>query len=164
MPNGYSIHIGVSETDPSKIAATPLPHADLSARTFAEVFSTLPGWIEAVLLTSQSMMTTTGIQSSLCSYDNFVNAVVDIASKANPADLVTITFSGHGRQTAAPDWSEPDREDETWVLYDREVIDDEIIDALKSFAPGVRVVVIGDCCNSDDVVRNLMELTGPDRR
>lgn len=164
MPNGYSIHIGVSDTNTSQIAAPSLPHADLSAVTFTEVFSNLPGWSEARLLTSNSSLTTKNhITSSASTYNNFVNAVVDIASKANPSDLVVITFSGHGRQVTSIGWLEPDGEDETWVLQDREVIDDEIIETLKAFRPGVRIVVIADCCNSDDVVSRLLSLSGANR-
>ena len=51
-----------------------------------------------------------------------------------------------------------DRRDETWVLYNRELLDDEVRAALSGFVVGVRVVVVSDSCHSGTVVRDAAEL------
>src|SRR5262249_19382422 len=50
---------------------------------------------------------------------------------------------------------------ETWVLYDRMLIDDEIYNALSKFRPGVRVLVVADSCHSGDSIRDKRALFGP---
>jgi metacaspase-1 len=46
-----------------------------------------------------------------------------------------------------------DKKDETWCLYDGELIDDELYNELGGFAAGVRVLVLSDGCHSGSVVR-----------
>jgi hypothetical protein len=48
---------------------------------------------------------------------------------------------------------EQDKRDETWCLYDGELIDDELYLELSRFAAGVRVLVLSDSCHSGSVVR-----------
>jgi hypothetical protein len=48
---------------------------------------------------------------------------------------------------------EPDGQDETWCLYDGELIDDELYTALGRFARGVRVLVLSDSCHSGTVTK-----------
>jgi hypothetical protein len=48
---------------------------------------------------------------------------------------------------------EGDKLDETWCLYDGQLIDDEVFLELNRFAPGVRVLVFSDSCHSGTVVR-----------
>ena len=48
---------------------------------------------------------------------------------------------------------EPDGYDETWCLYDGELIDDELYAALKQFVRGVRIFVLSDSCHSGTVLR-----------
>jgi hypothetical protein len=69
-------------------------------------------------------------------------------------DLFFLSFSGHGGQV--PDVSGEERDDkldETWCLYDAQLIDDELYTALTRFAAGVRIVVLSDSCHSGTVVR-----------
>ena len=48
---------------------------------------------------------------------------------------------------------EEDKKDETWCLYDGELIDDEVFIELAQFAEGVRIIVLSDSCHSGSVVR-----------
>ena len=69
-------------------------------------------------------------------------------------DLFFLSFSGHGGQL--PDVSgeeQDDKLDETWCLYDAQLIDDELYAALTRFVAGVRIVVLSDSCHSGTVVR-----------
>jgi metacaspase-1 len=60
-------------------------------------------------------------------------------AKLKPNDIFFLSYSGHGGQVpnTGNDF-EPDGFDETWCLYDGELIDDELYTALKQFVKGVR--------------------------
>jgi hypothetical protein len=73
-----------------------------------------------------------------------------------PGDSFLLTYSGHGGQvenTNPDDDPEEDRLDETWCLYDRELLDDELFALFSEFKPGVRIVVLSDSCHSGTVTR-----------
>lgn len=56
---------------------------------------------------------------------------------------------------------EQDAKDETWVLYDGEVVDDELHELYTKFKAGVRIFVLSDSCHSGTVSRALYERTTP---
>ena len=58
-----------------------------------------------------------------------------------------------------PDTSsdEEDAQDETWVLYDRELLDDELYQLWAGFQAGVRIAVLSDSCHSGTVTREMRE-------
>lgn len=76
------------------------------------------------------------------------------AAKALKAgDLFFLSFSGHGGQVPDTNRDEPDRKDETWCLFDGQLIDDELYFELSRFGAGVRVLVLSDSCHSGSVTR-----------
>jgi hypothetical protein len=62
-------------------------------------------------------------------------------------------YSGHGGQAPDLNDEEPDGNDETWCLYDGELIDDEPYSSWGAFATGVRIVVLSDSCHSGTVAK-----------
>jgi hypothetical protein len=54
---------------------------------------------------------------------------------------------------------EEDQLSETWVCWDRQLIDNELYALWGSFQPGVRILVISDSCHSGTVTRELRMLT-----
>ena len=78
------------------------------------------------------------------------------AAKALKAgDLFFMSYSGHGGQVPDTNGDEPDQKDETWCLYDGQLIDDELYLELSRFATGVRILVLSDSCHSGSVTREL---------
>jgi hypothetical protein len=76
------------------------------------------------------------------------------AAKAlKSGDLFFLSYSGHGGQVPDTNKDEPDKKDETWCLYDGQLIDDELYLELSRFAAGVRVLVLSDSCHSGSVTR-----------
>jgi hypothetical protein len=59
---------------------------------------------------------------------------------------------------------EPDKQDETWCLFDGQLIDDELYHELSKFAAGVRVLVLSDSCHSGTVTRARVEPPAPGTR
>jgi len=74
---------------------------------------------------------------------------LDTAARALVAgDLLVVSYSGHGGQVGDVNFDEVDRLDETWCLYDRMVVDDELFAMWGKFRPGVRILVFSDSCHS----------------
>ena len=68
-------------------------------------------------------------------------------------DFFLLSYSGHGGQVPDVSGDEADKLDETWCLYDGQLIDDELYLELGRFAAGVRILVLSDSCHSGTVVR-----------
>jgi hypothetical protein len=75
------------------------------------------------------------------------------AKQLKAGDLLFISYSGHGGQVPDVSGEETDKLDETWCLFDGELIDDELYLELTRFAPGVRILVLSDSCHSGTVTR-----------
>ena len=84
-------------------------------------------------------------------------AVIDGIQKAaedlKSGDILLIQYAGHGSQIPDSNDDEADGQDETWCLYDRMLIDDELGRLWTHFAGGVRVLMISDSCHSGSVAR-----------
>ena len=86
--------------------------------------------------------------------DSVSQAIADAGAELGAEDILLLTYSGHGGQV--PDSNgdeEDDRMDETWVLYDRQLVDDELWALWSEFAAGVRIFVVSDSCHSGTVAR-----------
>ena len=71
-----------------------------------------------------------------------------------PGDFFFMTYSGHGGQVPDVNGDEDDKKDETWCLYDGQLIDDELYAELGKFKSGVRILVLSDSCHSGTVTRD----------
>jgi hypothetical protein len=85
--------------------------------------------------------------------DAIISSIESAAERLYPGDLFWISYSGHGSQV--PDLSEPDQRSETWVLWDRQLIDDELYALWGRFRAGVRILLISDSCHSGTVARQI---------
>jgi metacaspase-1 len=146
---GMSLHLGLNRVNPTayegwdgKLTACEFDAKDLQALAKKQGFST------RILLTQQ--VTASAV----------IEAIQRAALDLQPGDLLLLTYSGHGGQvpdtnhdeTAVPSGLK-DRYDETWVLYDRQLIDDELHALWAKFKPGVRIFVLSDSCHSGTVVK-----------
>jgi len=68
-------------------------------------------------------------------------------------DIFMLSYSGHGGQLPDLNDDEPDAEDETWCLYDGEMLDDELYALWRKFAAGVRILIFSDSCHSGAVTK-----------
>ena len=76
------------------------------------------------------------------------------AMKLHAGDRFLLTYSGHGGQV--PDVTSDEKDDmldETWCLYDRMLLDDELYAVWSRFRKGVRILVLSDSCHSGTVAR-----------
>jgi len=75
------------------------------------------------------------------------------ADALEAGDIFMLSYSGHGGQLPDRNNDEPDAQDETWCLYDAQLVDDELYALFERFAQGVRVLVFSDSCHSGSVVK-----------
>ncbi len=79
---------------------------------------------------TQSLLTRSATSTSL------LGIIEKAAKELVEGDIFLLTYSGHGGQINDVDNQEPDGLDETWVLYDRELVDDELYAMWSLFRPG----------------------------
>jgi metacaspase-1 len=88
----------------------------------------------------------------------------EAAAELDDGDFYFLTYSGHGGQVPDQSGDEPDGYDETWCLYDTELVDDSLYGALCTFKKGVRIFVMSDSCHSETVTRAPRVMTREERR
>lgn len=80
------------------------------------------------------------------------NNVGWIAANLSPTGLFVLSFAGHGGQIPDSGGEEADGKDETWHLWQADLVDDEIGGMLSLFPVSARIVVVSDSCHSGGIV------------
>lgn len=146
---GRSLHIGLNRVNPDKYEGWDgeLKGCENDACSM-EAIAAKQGFQTQVLLSDQA----TAAKASA--------AIKEAAAALHGGDIFLVTYSGHGGQVPDRNGDEEDNYDETWVLYDRQLVDDELYKLWGSFAPGVRIFVLSDSCHSGSAVRDMKEQSG----
>ncbi len=136
MPNGCSLHIGVSRVSPTlPEVAIPLPAAENDANSM-QMIAQKQDYQSEILIAEDATA------------DNILNSIRKNTDSLKSGDIFLVSFSGHGR---AHDGLEPQKEN-AWVTYDRIVDRRELHSVLSLFQKGVRIVGISDCCFSENIL------------
>lgn len=158
MAKGISLHIGLNHVDPNHyegwdgaLNACVKDAMDMAALAKKKKFGE-----RTMLLDEQATAT----------------AVLDrlhaAARSLKKGDILLLTYSGHGGQVldTNSDEKDNDRRDETWVCFDRQLVDDELYAAFAKFKSGVRIIALSDSCHSGTVTREVPAFleAGPRRR
>ena len=140
MARGMSLHVGLNTVDPEHydgwdgaLTACELDANDMESLAQSRGFETT------------KLLTADGTAEAILS------SIQSAASELESGDIFFITYSGHGGQVPDGDDEEADSSDETWVAYDRQIVDDELYELWGKFKPGVRIVVLSDSCHSGSV-------------
>jgi hypothetical protein len=145
MARGYALNIGLNSVDPKHYQGWD---GQLTACEFdAEDMSAIARSCE---ISSEVLLTKKATRAAVLEQIN------KAAKVCKPGDLFFLTYSGHGGQLPDLSDDEPDGYDETWCLYDGELVDDELHLALGDFAEGVRILVLSDSCHSGTVTKMLL--------
>jgi len=140
---GYALHIGVNLVDPAHYRGWDgeLFACEADAEAMAEI-ATGCGYNEvSKLLTTEATR------------DAVIGAIRTIAGKMTAEDIFLLSYAGHGGQLPDINRDEDDGQDETWCLYDGQLIDDELYELWNSFPSGCRILVVSDSCHSGTVTR-----------
>lgn len=155
MAKGISINIGLNTVDPAhyngwdgRLNACEQDARDMQAIAESKGFDT------KLILTADATS------------EAVTSAIRDASGQLQTGDILFVTYSGHGGQVPDTNSDEAADEnggpkDETWVLYDRQLVDDELYSLWGELQPGVRVFVLSDSCHSGSVTRDIFEAAVP---
>ena len=147
MPQGNSLHLGLNFVDPAQyegwngeLAACEFDAKDMLALAKRRGFAN-----------SQMLLTSAATSAAV------IAGITNAAKQLKSGDLFFLTYSGHGGQVPDKNGDEKDndRMDETWCLFDRQLVDDELYALWSKFKKGVRILVLSDSCHSGTVTRAL---------
>lgn len=148
MAKGISINFGLNSVDPNHYQGWS---GDLRACEFDAS--------DMALIAASQGFSVVKILTQQATRANVLGAIATAAGKLQTGDLCLISYSGHGGQVPDINGDEDDGLDETWCLYDGQLVDDEIYEALSDFAPGVRVLVFSDSCHSGSAIKEMVLLS-----
>ncbi len=144
MIKGASLHLGLNYVDPKhydgwdgKLAACENDANDMEQ------------------LAKGNNFTTTKLYRAAVTRNAVKNNIDAAAASLQAGDIFFLTYSGHGGQVPDKKKEEDDNADETWCLFDGEMLDDEINVLLGNFKKGVRILVLSDSCHSGTVIRDI---------
>jgi hypothetical protein len=143
MPKGLSLHIGVNEVDPGHYAGW---NGRLNAcEADADVH---------MALAQAAGFDASMLKTNYATREAVIRAVFSAAETLSGGDIFLLTYAGHGGQVTDYTGDEEDGIDETWLLYDGQLLDDELSVLWSQFAAGVRILVLSDSCHSGTVAKS----------
>ncbi len=145
MFKGYSLHIGLNNVDAKNYPGVPALAAAVNDAVFWASFAEEQGYKGRSL------------HNEAATAEAVLDVLAGYASNMQSGDILLLTYAGHGSQlqNEKEDGFDHERNDQTWCLYNRELLDDELFDAFRAFAEGTRIVVVSDSCHSGTMVRAL---------
>ena len=145
VQKGRSLHIGLNNVDTQAYQSQgffiPVLAGCINDATAMQSLAAGQGFITQRLTDDQA--TSSEVIRLISSYGRELES----------GDMFLLTFSGHGGQVSDANGDEDDGKDETWVLHDRMLIDDELFQLFSQFEPGVRIFMLSDSCHSGTVTR-----------
>ncbi len=142
MAKGLALTIGLNSVNPKHYGgwSGELNACEADAEDMADIAKTRKFRVNT-LLTKAATRT------------KVIGQISKAAKTLRAGDIFMLSYSGHGGQLPDLNSDEPDAQDETWCLYDGELLDDELYAQLGRFSRGVRILVFSDSCHSGTVVK-----------
>ena len=142
MASGSALTIGLNSVDPGHYAGWSgnLIACEADAEDMANI-ATSKGFTVNTLLTKEATR------------QRVKDEISAAADRLTAEDFFMLSYSGHGGQLPDLNDEEVDAQDDTWCLYDGELVDDEVYTLLARFAEGVRVLVFSDSCHSGTMTK-----------
>jgi len=136
-----SLHIGLNHIDPDAYGTDgELANCQNDCNAMAKI-AKLKGFQSTIL------------QDSDASCPRVTSEISNAAKVLQSGDYFFLTYAGHGSQVPDEDNEEEDGMNETWVLYDRMMIDNELYHLWSTFKAGVKIFVVSDSCHSGTLMR-----------
>ena len=144
MAYGISIHIGLNVIDAKHYGSSNELKGCINDANAMHAIAKSKGFDESYLLIDKDG-----------TYKNVTTQLKKAARKLKKGDFLLITYAGHGASVWDNNNDENDGKDETWCLYDRMILDDELAACWAKFKDGVRVLMVSDSCHSGSVSRTM---------
>jgi GTP cyclohydrolase II len=139
---GYSLHTGVNVADEGH---------------YGTDFRTLKGAVKDAIFwknfAQEQGYLTQNLHDQYATAEAVKSVLTEYANNMQPGDILLLTYSGHGSEMSHLKINAKEPMNQTWCLYDRQMLDDEIDECLSQFQEGVRIVVVSDSCHSGSVTR-----------
>lgn len=150
MAKAISLHIGINKLDPGHYAGWDGVLAACENDALAmQSIAAAKGYETNILLTKDA---TRGAVES---------AILKASGELEAGGIFLLSYAGHGGSIPDESKDEKDGWDETWCLYDGQILDDELVILYGNFAEGTRVLVFSDSCHSGTVIRENPASTRP---
>ncbi|HVH13246.1 MAG TPA: caspase family protein [Longimicrobium sp.] len=140
MPASLSIHIGVNV--PRRFADRPLHCCENDA------------WRMAAMAERAGYDSLRVLRGAAATRQAVHEALTAASGSLAQGDTLLVSFSGHGAQEPDTDHDEGHGWDEAWCLHDGIIVDDQLAGYWRLFQPGVRIVVVAECCYSGGIARD----------
>ena len=142
MPKGLALAIGLNSVNPKHYGgwSGDLNACEADAEDMANISKSGKFKVKTLL-------------TKAATRKNVVAEISKAAKTLKAGDIFMLSYSGHGGQLPDMNNDEPDSQDETWCLYDGEMVDDELYAEFGKFKPDVRILVFSDSCHSGTVVK-----------
>ena len=148
-PKVFGLFVGISDY-PGTQSDLPLTAVDAELAFASLVSSDLMLETDGITLTDEG-----------ATRENFERSIRAIADRASIDDLIVIFFSGHGsRVDTESDSMDPDGLNETLVLYDNEITDDELRTLIREIKGDSKVLLVFDSCFSGGFLKDLISMPG----
>ncbi|HUS74697.1 MAG TPA: caspase family protein [Methanothrix sp.] len=153
MANGIALTIGLNAVDPKHYAGWSgvLAACEADAKDMAKI-ATFKKFQVETLLTKEATRA------------KVMEKVSKVAKDLKSGDIFLLTYSGHGGQLPDLNHEELDERDETWCLFDGQLVDDELNSMFAEFSDGVRILVFSDSCHSGTATRGMDDYGRPPLR
>jgi hypothetical protein len=144
MANGIALTIGLNAVDPKHYAgwSGELTACEADAKDMANIAKSKKFQVET-LLTKEATR------------DKVKGMISKVAKDLKSGDIFMLSYSGHGGQLPDLNNEELDERDETWCLFDGQLVDDELNSMFAEFSEGVRILIFSDSCHSGTVSKAL---------
>ena len=143
MNRGISIHIGLNHLDTEHYSpdVSPLDTCEQDAKDMQSIA------LAQNFKSSYMFLTENATREAIKS------AIATASEELSSGDILLLTYSGHGGFVLDKSGDEDDNLDETWCLYDGQLLDDELYYLWSLFDEGVRIFIISDSCHSGTVAK-----------
>lgn len=145
--NSIAVCIGLNSVNPAKYNnwSGNLNACEADAQTMSGI-ATASGFSKVIPLLTEA-----------ATRDTLLSELSSAASVLESGDIFMLSYSGHGGQMPDlnGDENEDDSQDETWCLYDGELVDDELFATLQLFKKGVRIIAFADSCHSGSSLKQM---------
>jgi hypothetical protein len=142
MAKGLALTIGLNSVDPKHYGgwSGELNACEADAEDMADIAKSRNFKVKTLLTKAATRAKVAG-------------EISKAAGALKSGDIFMLSYSGHGGQLPDLNSDEPDAQDETWCLYNGELVDDELYALFGKFARGVRILAFSDSCHSGTVVK-----------
>lgn len=138
MGKGIALVIGLNAVDPKKYNGWK--GSLIAAENDARDIGTL---VQNIGFETESLLGNNAV------YDMVLHNIQRASGRLVNGDIFLLYYSGHGSTLSDLDIvKENDMKDETFCLYDKELLDDILHLGWHGFKQGVRILIVLDCCHS----------------